>query len=66
MASFAIHMMGQSVPITIDLDCHSVDELVELVAQSRFLVGHLENADEEGVCRRVMIATNRIQCVIEV
>lgn len=65
MASFTIHLMGQSVPLTIDLDCNSVDELAEIAGQSRFVIGHLDNADEDGVCRRVMIATSRIQCAIE-
>jgi hypothetical protein len=65
VASFTIHLMGQSIPLTIDLDCHSIDELSEIVGQSRFIIGHLENTDEDGVCRRVMIATSRIQCAIE-
>lgn len=65
VACFMIHLMGQPVPLTIDLDCSSVDELAELTGQSRFLVGHMAMADEDGVCRRVMIATSRIQCAIE-
>lgn len=65
MTCFTVHMMGQSVPITVDLDYHNVDELADVVGQSRFLLGHMTQADEDGVCRRVMIATSRIQCAVE-
>ena len=65
MATFTVHLMGQNAPITIDLPVGSVDELAEQAGQTRFLIGYLASADEEGVCRRVMIATGRIQCVVE-
>ncbi|MEM7690121.1 MAG: hypothetical protein AAF291_13955 [Pseudomonadota bacterium] len=65
MASFTIHLMGQHQPITIDLPCASIDELACRSGTERFLVGHMTEADEDGVCRRVMIATSRIQCAIE-
>lgn len=65
MATFTIHLMGQATPITIDLPIGSVDQLAEEASTTRFLVGHLSEPDEEGVCRRVMIATSRIQCAIE-
>lgn len=65
VATFTIHLMGQNQPVTLDLDCRDIDHLAEQVGQTRFLVGHLANADEDGVCRRVMIAASRIQCAIE-
>lgn len=65
MTTFTIHLMGQATPITLDLPIGTVDDLAEEAGQTRYLVGHLANADEVGVCRRVMIATSRIQCVIE-
>jgi hypothetical protein len=34
-------------------------------SRAKFLIGYMTAADEEGVCRGVMIATCRIQCVIE-
>jgi hypothetical protein len=66
MATFCIHLMGQHQPITLDLPCTDVDELVEQASRVKFVVGYMAKADEEGVCRRVMIATCRIQCAIEV
>ncbi len=65
MAHFTIHLMGQNQPITLDLPCIDIDDLAHRSATERFLVGHMAEADEDGVCRRVMIASSRIQCAIE-
>ena len=65
MASFNIHLMGQTMPLVVDLEFTCIDELAEAVAQSRFVIGNLTEPDEDGVCRRVMVATGRIQCAVE-
>lgn len=65
MATFTIHLMGQATPITLDLPLANVDQLAEEASTTRFLIGHLADGDEEGVCRRVMVATSRIQCAVE-
>lgn len=65
MATFCIHLMGQNQPITIDLPVATIDDLAASAATIRFLAGHMTKPDEDGVCRRVMIATSRIQCAIE-
>lgn len=65
MATFTIHLMGQHQPITADLPFRGIDELAEQAGATRYLIGHMAAANEDGVCRRVMIPTNRIQCAIE-
>lgn len=65
MATFCIHLMGQNQPITIDLPFADIDDLAATAATTRFLAGHMTEPDEDGVCRRVMIATSRIQCAVE-
>ncbi len=65
MAIFQIHLMGQNQPIKIDLLCGSIDELADQAGTTRFLSGYMTEPDVDGVCRRVMIAASRIQCVIE-
>lgn len=65
MASFHIHLMSQTMPLVVDLEFTGIDELAEAVGQSRFVIGNLTEPDEDGVCRRVMVATSRIQCVLE-
>jgi hypothetical protein len=65
MASFLVHLMGQREPAYIDLPFDGVDQLAAEASRAKFLIGHMANADEDGVCRRVMIATHRIECVVE-
>ena len=65
MATFLIHLMGQHQPIKLDLPFGDIDELADEASRTRFLAGHLAVPDEDGVCRRVMIAAQRIQCVVE-
>lgn len=65
MAIYQIGLVGQAMPLEVELP---FDELAELAAQAsgtRFLTGHMTEPDEQGVYRQVMIATGRIQCVIE-
>lgn len=66
MASFLVHLMGQREPAYIDLPFDGVDQLAAEASCAKFLIGHMTNADEDGVCRRVMIAANRIECIVEV
>lgn len=65
MASYLVHLMGQREPAHIDLPFGDIDELVVEASRAKFLIGYMTNADEDGVCRRVMIATYRIECVVE-
>ena len=65
MAVFFIHLMGQGQPIKLDMLCADIDELADEASRARFLAGHMAEPDEEGICRRVLIAAQRIQCVIE-
>lgn len=65
MATYLIHLMGQREPAPIDLPFDHVDDLAAEASRAKFLIGHMTNADEDGVCRRVMIATCRIECAVE-
>lgn len=65
MAAYLIHLMGQREPAHIDLPFDHVDDLAAEASRAKFLIGHMTNADEDGVCRRVMIATCRIECAVE-
>lgn len=65
MASYLVHLMGQREPAHIDLPFDGVDQLAAEASRAKFLIGHMTNADEDGVCRRVMIATCRIECAVE-
>lgn len=45
MKPYLIDLQGQREPIFVELNCLSVDDLAELAAQSRFLIGHLVSVD---------------------
>lgn len=64
-AAFRICLMGQHPPLEVDLPFASLDDLGVELTRAKFLIGHMTNPDEDGVCRGVLIATNRIQCVFE-
>ena len=65
MASFLVHLMGQREPAHIDVPFDDMDDLAAEASRAKFVIGHMTKADEDGVCRRVMIATYRIECVVE-
>ena len=66
MKPYVIHLQSQREPIFVELDCDSVDQLAELATQTRFLIGHLVEVDEQGCHARVMISAGRISCAFEV
>lgn len=66
MAAYLVHLMGQRQPIDLDLPYADLDDLMVEASRVKFLIGHMTTADEDGVCRRVMISTYRIECVVEV
>jgi hypothetical protein len=65
MAAYLVNLIGQRAPAQINLPFGDVDELAAAASRAKFLIGHLTNADEDGVCRRVMISTCRIESVVE-
>ena len=65
MASYLMHLMGQREPINLDLPFSNLDALMDEASRAKILVGHIATPDEDGVYPRVMIATTRIECVVE-
>lgn len=65
MATFRICLVGPAQQLTVDFTANDISELADAASRSRFLVGHMLEPDEDGVCAGVMISTGRIQCVFE-
>ncbi len=65
MSSYRVCVVGQHQPLDVDLPFDDLTDLIAEASRAKFLSGHMTVADEDGVCRRVMIAACRIQCVIE-
>ena len=65
MIAVHICLIGSHQPLCVDLPFDDLGELMDEASRVRFILGSMSEPDEAGVCRRVMIATGRIQCVIE-
>lgn len=65
MIAVHICLIGNHQPLCVDLPYDDLAELMDEASRVRFILGSMSEPDEAGVCRRVMIATGRIQCVIE-
>lgn len=65
MARFALYLTGNRTPIEVDLEANSAAELADLAARSKFIVGHMAEADADGICPSVLIATSRVQLAVE-
>ena len=64
MAAFRFHLIGGH-PVEVNVDARSIEELGAIVSGQRFVVGRLTEPDESGVLPGMLIATARIQCVVE-
>lgn len=65
MALFRVYLVGNPLPIDVDLPVHSAAELSEIASRARFIEGHMSDADGDGVCACVLIPTCRIHFILE-
>jgi hypothetical protein len=65
MANFSIYLLSQREPLSIEFPFFDANELARAASSARFLVGRLVGPDCDGVCRKILISTSRIQCAIE-
>ena len=65
MGVFRFHLIGGH-PVNVEVDARSIAELGEIITTERFIIGTRIEPDEDGVLPGVLMATSRIQCVVEV
>jgi hypothetical protein len=65
MATFRVCLMGSHAPLVVDLPATDAVQLAELSSSCRFIVGHMVEANEDGICPGIMIQTSRIQLATE-
>lgn len=65
MAAYLVYMMGQRQPFGVELPLPDIEALMREASRSRFIIGHSMADNDDGVCRRMMISTCRIECVFE-
>ncbi len=66
MGVFRFHLIGNHQPVELDVPAVSaIGELGEVITRQRFVEGRLTQPDGDGVLLGMLIATSRIQCVVE-
>lgn len=65
MGRFRFHLIGAQ-PVELEVAASTIGDLAGLVSCQRFVEGRMTQPDGDGVLAGVLIATSRIQCVIEV
>lgn len=66
MARFKFYLIGSCDSPVLDVAVSDLAELNRQMSCSRFVEGHMVEADLDGVLRGVLIATSRIQLVMDV
>ena len=66
MTCFRFHLIGPTQPVIMEVAVASIADLRTLMACQRFVEGRLSEPDGDGVLLDMLIATSRIECVIEV
>ena len=65
MGLFRFHLIGSSQAPVLEVAANSVGELNEIVSRQRLMEARMTEPDGDGVLAGVLIATSRIQCVVE-
>ncbi|WP_199792342.1 hypothetical protein [Allosphingosinicella vermicomposti] len=65
MATFRFHLIGSNQPVEVEVAATSINDLSQMMSCQRFVEGRLTQPDGDGVLAGVLIATSRVQCVIE-
>lgn len=65
MGTFRFHLIGAQ-PVELEIAAGSIGELCEIITRQRFVEGKLTQPDGDGVLAGMLLATSRIQCVVEV
>ena len=65
MATFCFHLIGNNLSVELEVATASISDLGEIMTRQRFVEGRVTQPDGDGVLLGMLIATSRIQCVVE-
>ena len=65
MAAFRFHLVGNSQPVELEVAASTISDLCHMMSCRRFVEGRLVEPDGDGTMLGMLIATSRIQCVVE-
>lgn len=65
MGLFRFHLIGCPEPVELEVAARTISDLDAVMSCRRFVAGRLTQPDGDGVLAGMLIATSRIQCVVE-
>jgi hypothetical protein len=65
MARFKFYLIGSSDAPVLDVEAADLRELNQQMSSCRFIEGHMAEGDVDGVLAGMLIATSRVQLVME-
>jgi hypothetical protein len=65
MRAYRCHLIGVPEAVELEVDAATMSDLNDLISRQRFIEGRATEADGQGVLAGVLVATSRIQCVVE-
>ena len=65
MGVFRFHLIGSAQSVELEVVASTVGDLNTMLSCQRFVEGRMTQPDDDGVLLGVLIATSRIQCVVE-
>lgn len=65
MGMFRFHLIGTAQPVELEVAASSIGDLNAMLSSQRFFEGRMTQPDGDGVLAGVLIATSRIECVVE-
>jgi len=65
MATYRFHLIGSPLPVELEVVADDMSHLGEMITRQRFVEGRLTQPDGDGILLGMLIATSRIQCVVE-
>ena len=66
MAVFRFHLIGSQKHVDLEVASPTIGDLQTEITCSRFVEGRLTEPNGDGVLLGILVATSRIECVVEV
>lgn len=65
MGVFRFHLIGSCKHVDLEVAASTISDLHKEMTCSRFVEGRLVEPDGDGVLLGMLVATSRIECVVE-
>ena len=65
MGLFRFHLIGSQKHVDLEVAASTIGDLIKEMSCNRFVEGRLTEPDGDGVLLGMLIATSRIECVVD-